>query len=199
MLKFDMANGVAVIDGLHLKAIPEFEELYEKLDPITRDRVFTYIHILSKVDKSAPFFTAPEHELLDLIHRQYFRDVVFPEEHSELIEKALEKYTIAYESAESRILKLFNDKIDSIARMVKNIEPKIVEYVTNAGSKGFASNVDMITKSLKEIDTLRTTKEKLEAKLKGDAEKQGAARGGKRPSRLERKSMVKKSENSDSK
>lgn len=192
MLKFDMANGIAIIDGLHLKTIPEFQELYNILDPVKRDRVFTYIHVRAKIDKNAPFFTAEDEELKELAYRQYFNEEIpFPTAAETLIENALKNYVKAYEKIGERVLKLFDKKIQQIAKMVEEVEPKIVEYVSNGGSKGFASNVDMIAKSLKEMDALQTAKERLEAKMSSEAEKSGRAKAGRTPSRLERKTMLK--------
>lgn len=192
MLKFDMANGIAIIDGLHLKTIPEFQELYNILDPVKRDRVFTYIHVRAKLDKNAPFFDAEDSELKDLAYKNYFdEEHPFPAAAEGVIETALKNYIAAYEKIGAKVLKLFNKKIHQITKMIEDVEPKMVEYTTSSGSKGFATNVDMIAKSLKEMDALQTAKERLEAKLNSEAEKSGRAKAGRTPSRLERKTMLK--------
>ena len=201
MLHFDIVNGIAVIDAATVLMIPSLNKLYKKFkDPDLRDRVFTYIHVVAKLDPNAPFFGADSEELPDLAKSQYFdEEKPFPAQYADSIDGALKDYVYAFEAANVRALKLFDDKIDQIMKRVKNTEPKIIEnYNAKTDTTTFASNIDIITKSLEKIDGLLVAKEKLEAKIRNESGKQGSVRGKKKPSMLERKSMLKKVTNAAS-
>jgi len=187
MLKFNRVDGRAILDAEHLILIPEFKSLEDKLDPEMSFRVFTYIHVISKVDSKAPFFTADDLEIQLLAQKNYFsKEYPYPEALQTDIALALNAYLKAFEKPETRVLKLFNNKIDQLSKMIKDTTPVINEYTTSSGSKGFSSNVDILTKAMEKIDSLMITKAKLEAKLRNESEGKGSVRGGKKPSKLER-------------
>lgn len=188
MLYFDQVNGKAVLDATHLILIPEFKVLQRKLTPEMTSRVFTYIHVISKVDTKAPFFLSDDAEIDALAKRNYFTvEYPYPNDIQDKIDAALNAYLKAYETPEARVLKLFNSKIDQLSTMIKDTTPKIKENknpTTNAIT--FSSNVDILTKAMEKIDSLMVTKSKLEAKLKNESDGKGSVRGGKKPSKLER-------------
>lgn len=195
MLHFDMQNQVAVIDATTAMGVPEILRIYKKFNknPDLRDRVLTYIHIVSKLDPKAPFFGAESTEIADLAKSTYFTETTpFPTDAENQINVAMAQYIKAFEKAEVRILKLFDDKIDQIKNLIAKTVPKIEENTNPvSGAVTFTTNIDIITKSLEKIDGLLVAKGKLEAKIRNESEGKGSVRGGKKPSLLERRSMVK--------
>jgi len=191
-----MKNGIAVIDAITVLAIPEMLVVHKKFKGLMRDKVFTYIHIVARLDPTAPFFSAEENEIEGLAKQNYF-DEEFPYpadgHRMNIISEGLKAYKKGFEKAEVRILKLFDDKIDQIKTVIKDTDPKIVENTSNTGVITFSSNIDIITKSMEKIDGLMVAKSRLEAKIRNESEGKGSVRGGKRPSRLERKSIQNKS------
>ena len=191
MLHFDMKNGIAIIDATTALTIPKLLEVHKKFKGLMRDKVFTYIHICSRLDPQVPFFTAEEDEIRELSKQNYFNEEFpFPDAHAELIETALQKYKEAFDKPEVRILKLFDDKIDQIKNIIRDTKPKIVENTNpTTGAVTFSSNIEIITKSMEKIDGLLVAKARLEAKIRNESEGKGTFRGGKKPSRLEAKSI----------
>ena len=192
-----MKNGLAVIDAATVLTIPEMLVVHKKFKGLMRDKVFTYIHICARLDTKAPFFTAEESEIEELAKQNYF-DEEFPfptdDHRANIIAEGLKAYKKAFEKAEVRILKLFDDKIDQIKDVIKDTSPQIVENTNpTTGATTFSSNIDIITKSMEKIDGLMIAKSRLEAKIKNEAEGKGSIRGGKKASRLERKSIQSKS------
>ena len=183
MLHFDMMNGIAVIDAGTVLMIPQLNILYNKLDPDLRDRVFTYIHVSSQIDKNAPFFSAAFNEIHELCRKNYFNiEQPFPDTLQGEIEECSAVYTKAFETPEKRMLKVFDKKLDQIRIKVDATEPEIIKSThPTSGAVAFTSNIDIITKSMGSIDGLMVVKNKLEAKIMNAAETAGKYRGGKRP------------------
>ena len=191
MLHFDMQNQIAVVDATNVILIPELGRLYTKLNLALRDKVFTYIHVVAQIDTKAPFFSADPEEIRDLALRNYFNEEVpFPDRYANPIENALTAYIKAYETPEVRMVKIFNEKIDQLRKLIKDTTPEIVKVTNpNTGVVSFSSNVDILTKTMEKIDSLMATKERLEAKIRRESEGKGSFRGNKKPSRLEREAM----------
>ena len=192
-----MKNGIAVIDATTVLLIPEVLKMHKKFKGIMRDKVFTYMHVCARLDPRAPFFTAEESEIQALAKQNYFNEEFsFPtiEAEIKIVENAVIAYKGAFEKAEVRILKLFDDKIDQIKNVIKDTEPQIVENTNpTTGAVTFSSNIDIITKSMEKIDGLLISKARLEAKIRNESEGKGSIRGGKKASRLEMKSIQNKS------
>lgn len=188
-----MQSQQAQIDAQHLLLIPELRKLHRKFSKDVWERVITYIHVCSRLDPKAPFFTADENEIRELARRNYFTgEVPYPDAFTDLVDEGLAAYVKAYEIPEVRMVRIFNDKIDQIRKLVKDTDPEIVKTTNpTTGAVSFSSNVDILTKSMEKIDSLMATKERLEAKIRRESEGRGTARGGKKPSRLERKQMQK--------
>lgn len=192
-----MQSQQVLIDAQHLMLIPELKRINRMFKKDVRERIFTYIHVCARLDPKAPFFTADPNEIEALAQRNYFieetdADGAFPTDPKsiKLITDGLKAYVKAYESPEVRMVRIFNDKIDQIRKLVKDTNPEIVKTTNpTTGAVSFSSNVDILTKSMEKIDSLMATKERLEAKIRRESEGKGSVRGGKKPSRLERKSM----------
>lgn len=191
MLHFNIQKGRVVLDAMSL-SLKSVQKVYEDYDPDVAIRVLTYIHIVSRLDPSAPFFSADIKEIHELSARQMFSDEERETMSWEPIRKLALRYEKAFETPEVRVVKIFNDKIDQIREMIRDTEPTIVEYVTTSGSKGFSSNVPIITKAMQDLDNLLDAKEKLEARVRKQSAKAGRIMGGKSPSRLEASHLKKK-------
>ena len=97
-----------------------------KYDPDVAIRVLTYVHIASKIDPRAPFFTADEKEVRDLAMMNIFTPAerkIYKHEEFEDYKKWYEKEN---ETPELRMVKIFNDKIDQIREMIKSTKPQVV-------------------------------------------------------------------------
>lgn len=180
-----------MLDALSM-SLKSVQKVYKDYDPDVAIRVLTYIHIVSRLDPSAPFFSADVKEIHELARRQMFSEAETVEMNWESIDTLSIKYEKAFETPDVRVVKIFNDKIDQIKNMIKDTEPVIVEYATSSGSKGFSSNVPIITKAMQDLDNLLDAKEKLEARVRKQSVKAGKIMGGKSPSRLEAVHLRKK-------
>jgi hypothetical protein len=193
MLKFDIIQGKVRIDPQNVLMIPELKNLFDLFQGEVRDRVFTYVHVVARLDPAAPFFSSDAEELPQLAKRNYFSNTIpFPEDKTAIIDLAVNAYIRAYETPDVRILKLFDDKIDEIKKMIKDTTPQIAEnHNPTNGAITFTSNIDIITKAMEKIDGLLVVKERLEAKIKNQTGNKGSIRGGKQPSMLEKRSILK--------
>lgn len=188
MLHFNKQHGKVIIDPIN-ELMNLVREVQEKYDPDIAIRVLTYIHVASRLDPAAPFFSADEKEVRDLAIRNIFTETERETYKHEDFEDWKKLYEKEYETADVRVVKIFNDKIDQIREMIKDTTPVIVEYSTSSGSKGFASNTAIITKAMNDMDSLMDAKEKLEARIRKQSAKAGKIHGGKTPTRLEAKHM----------
>ena len=188
MLKFTIAEGKVIVDPLHasLDIVKKVTNKY-KTDAVA---VLTYIHLMSRIDPSAPFFTAQQDELQELVKRQLFTDTQWKKLNKKQLSAWVEEYKKMYEPPEVRAVNIFNEKIDQIQRLIKDTEPEIIVNTSTSGVTTFASNLKIITDTMKELETLLTAKEKLEAKIRKETTL-GKMRAGKTPSMLEKKMMKK--------
>lgn len=191
MLHFNIQKGQVVLDAMSM-TLKSVKEIYKDYDPDVAIRVLTYIHVVSRMDPTAPFFSADVKEIHELSKRQFFPEDEWATINWENVDKLADKYEKVYETPELRVVKIFNDKIDQIREMIKDTTPSIVGYITTSGSKGFSSNVPIITKAMQDLDSLLDAKEKLEARVRKQSAKAGKIMGGKAPSRLEAKHLKKK-------
>ena len=184
MLKFTLADNKIKLDGIH-SAFSFVKEIKRKYKGDFGTRVLTFIHIVARIDPSAPFFTASEIDIRELATMQLFSETEVKKLNKKQINSWIEEYKKIYETPEVRIVNIFNNKVDQIRNLIENTEPELEKVVTTNGAVSFVSNIQLITKTMEELGNLLTVKEKLEAKIRKEVIG-GVMRAGKSPSLLEK-------------
>jgi len=188
-MKFDIANGKVTIDAMHL-GLKTFKVIVDKYKEDMATKVFTYIHLVSQIDKEAPFFSAAFDEVEHLTKIQTFTELEWKKVEKRGLKVAITEYKEMYATPENRIVGIFNAKIDQIRKLIEDTDPEITQYVSNSGVVGHASNLPILTKTMTDLDGLLVAKDKLEAKIRKQST-MGKMRAGKKPSMLE-EAMVNK-------
>lgn len=186
MLEYQIVKGKVTVDA---KSI-QIKELFDIWDAHTTDKAtayLTWIHLTARIDPEAPFYSADEQEIEELVTSQVFKkapaDKVFDQ-----LRSARKAYLTAYEKPEVRMVNIYNDKIDALRKLIQSTEPQIEKYITNSGSIGFASNTKALTDLMEGVDKLVDTRDRLEAKIRKDTQDK-TIRGGKKLSLLEQKKV----------
>lgn len=193
MLNFNLQNGKVAIDpySMMLKCIKNVLKEYNS-DPDEAIKVLTYIHIVAKIDPKAPFFGAKDSEIRELAVANIWNNIPKADRKKldfTAYDDYIKEYKKAYEGPEARVVNIFNNKIDQISELIKNTSPEIVKYTTTSGSQGFATNTNMITKAMNDLDALLDAKDKLQARMEKQGLKEGKIKGKTTPSRLEKAMM----------
>jgi hypothetical protein len=187
MLEYNIAEGKVRIDGVDL-SLKFISDTLDKYPEQLALKILTYMHLVSKVDSKAPFFTADEKEISTLVSNQIFESSEFKKLNKKSLNDLVTEYKKTYETPEIRIVNIFNNKVDQIRELIESTEPEIEKVVTNSGAVSFVSNVQLITKTMNELGDLLDVKDKLEAKIRKQ-NVAGSMRGGKTPSLLEKQMM----------
>lgn len=191
MMIFDSISGKITVKPDTL-LIPELREIYENdtsFDKAYANKLFVFIHLVSRIDPNAPLFEAKEEELEQLAVQYAFREnTELDDELREKIYHAVEAYLKAYEKIEVRLIKTFNKKIDQLESLINKTNPKITENISEKGTT-YTSNVGILNKAMTELDSLMDTRDKLYARLMKDSSGNSKFRGGTKPSRQVRKAM----------
>ena len=94
------------------------------------------------------------------------RDHLFSDDELSLLHPAIDCYTQQNTTSEERMMEVFNKKIDQIKDVLEDAEPEFIKNINaNTGEIKFTSNLDIITKALKEIDNILEAKNKIKAKV----------------------------------
>lgn len=187
MLKFNIKEGKVFVDALHL-GLKTFERLEKRYEGDMLVKIYTYIHLVSQIDKDAPYFSAAYEEVEGLAKLQLFNTEEWLTIEKRGLNGAVKEYKNMYGTPEIRIVGIFNAKIDQIRQLIENTKPQITQYESNSGVVGHASNLPIITKTMTDLDGLLVAKDKLEAKIRKESTI-GKMRAGKKPSMLEETMM----------
>lgn len=194
MLKFDLSSHRIVVDPKSLM-ISELRECYDNdPDPLKRGAidVLSYVHLVSQIDPSAPYFSAREDEVetlaaIDIFGRDYDKRLVILDSFLTLTQA----YQKAFEKPENRIVKTFNHKLDQLQDMLADVKPEIQKSINGkTGTFTFVSNTRAIMQVMKDLDEVMDAKEQLEERIKDKRLKEVKIRGNKKESFLEKTRMA---------
>jgi hypothetical protein len=143
MLKFDMVNRKVAIDpkSLLIEALRNIWENDKSKSKETATKQLSYVHLVSQIDETAPYFSASHDEVEALVKRDIFGNYehAFSAEDQEIIDDAIDQYRKAYESEAHRVVRIFTMKIDQIRSLIENTAPVITPSVSR-GVVSYASN-----------------------------------------------------------
>ena len=180
MFRFIISQKRVEIDPVSLM-VKEFNDFYYSNDPGHASDVFSYIHLASQIDMSAPLFGARTDEAKQLAARYIwgidYENIVNYEDFDGL----LDVYFETHDTPEVRVYRAFNRKIDQIQDMLDTTEPKIEKSINQkTGTFTIVSNGGVITKMMKELKTILNDRDELEQRMRGEKKKEASIVTGKR-------------------
>ena len=178
MLSFTIVKGKIVLDP-NIVLFGSLSDLYEKVRGEALLRVIYYMH---SRDTENPFRDLEERILEENVLQVVFSVANWNELKLTKVEKHLyleaEKTFIKYNlTAESRLEKAIDKKIDEITIMLNDTTPTIEESVTKNGEVKFNTNLNIILNLFTKIETIMKSKTVLQnAILKQEGK--GKIKGG---------------------
>lgn len=196
MMKWIQSGGKVQVDARTLM-LEKLLRIYNDDKSTTKDqanRYLGYIHLVSQIDESAPYFRADSSEVRSLAKRQFFgsAEFEFGQLLNEFIESAIADYQYAYEEADARAERVFRKKIDQLISEIDATKPEIVKTSGIKGQVIFVSNTDLINKAMLSLPKLLDIGDELKAKVKKLNKNDVQVRGGKRESVLHKYAERKK-------
>lgn len=194
-MKFSREHNRVIVDA-HGLMIAEIREVWNSDRARNREKataIISYVHLAAQIDSEAPFFNAKDDEVKALASQNIWRNN--PPRALENYDITIEAYQKAYETADVRIVKSFTRKIDQMKTLMDDTAPKIEENIHPvSGATTFASNTKIITDIMGSIDVLMNEREKLEQRIKRQAQQGITTLGAKKPSRLEQRLINKRND-----
>ena len=166
MISFTMKDGRLQMEETFLM-IPEFVAVWEfdkTKSKLHANKLLFYIYLMCDLQDTCPTKNLSKTQKDPQCRFMAFgsKDYHFKEEELPLIQGAIDAYTLFNETAEERVLTVYDEKIDQIRHMLKTTTPAIVTNINPVTmATTYASNVDIINKSLKEISNLVKAKNEL--------------------------------------
>ena len=184
---FNVARGRITVDPKTLM-VKELRDIYEEDKSTTKEKaieILTFVHLASRIDEEAPFFTAREDEVRHLAAQNAFRTTKLEDVHK--YDNVIKAYQKAYQSPESRFITVYNDKIDQCHDVIKNTNVVIKENINEkTGAVTYTSNFPIIDKIMTQMNSILDTKEKIELRIRKQSAKDSKVRGQRDPSFLEK-------------
>ena len=150
-------------------------------------KMLHFIYLLCDITEECPLkdvlFQKRESEAL--FHAYKDKNYKFTKKERELVTAGINCYIKYNESAEERLLAEFDRKAEELRTELENTMPETVENL-NRGVTSFTTNSDIITKALRELDSVKKSKiavisaikrEALSQKVRGKAALSPNARG----------------------
>lgn len=153
-----------------------FKEFTDILDwdkspaKVRAHKMLRFIYLLCDITEDCPLkdVAANKRESEALFYAYGSRDYAFTSKELELVNAGVECYKKYSENAEERLLNEFDDKTTLLRKELEKATPETVTNMLN-GVTTFASNSDIITKALKELDSVKRMKGTVIAAIKKDA------------------------------
>jgi len=188
MLKYVIKEKRVQIDPLSITIEP-LAELWEQdlsSDKHTATKVLTYIHLVSQIDKDAPYFSSAPGEVRLLVRQDQFGsyDHSFGDK-EDFVEKCVTMYQKAFEEPEFRAVRVLNAKIDETQELIDTTKVKITT-TTIKGSVAYTSNFSILKDMMLNLVKISKTKEELMASIEKQKSAGVVVRGGKHLSFLEK-------------
>lgn len=193
MLKFSMSSHRITVDPKSLM-IAELRDIYDSdTDLLKRQAVniLTYVHLASQIDPEAPYFSAREDEVQELVAMDVWGREWKTTQSIDGFDVLIEAYRLAYEKPENRMVQTFNHKLDQLHDMLANVRPEIEKSVNQkTGSFNYVTNTKAIMQVMKDLDEVMDAKEQLEERIKNKRNSEVKIRGQKKESFLEKKRII---------
>jgi len=170
MIKFDIQKEKLIIDPKFLM-FNEFTNIWkwDKTQAKTKaTKLLRFVFHLCDLSSDNPLkdieYDKKEDEAKFRVYGK--RDYKFSEEELMLLQPAVDCYAKHNVTPEERVVEVFDKKIDQIKQVLEKTEPEFIKNTNaNSGEVKFTSNIDIITKALKEIDNILEAKGKVKAKV----------------------------------
>lgn len=134
------------------------------------NKLLYFVFLLCDLTEVNPLKDVPaEKKEEEALHRVYKnKDHKFKKKEYELVKAAIDCYIEYNEMAEERILTAFDNKAAQLRKVLKDTEFETYENIAD-GVSSFVSNSDIITKGLKDLDSVKKLKAAVVAAIKKDA------------------------------
>lgn len=172
MIRFTIVGGKIVLDP-NIVLFKVLQDLYDVPDGQKFLQVIFYTHSTEPENpfRNLDFRIAEENILQAVFNKKSWKELKVSKE----VEKkyaAAEEFYIKYNStAETRLLKSIERKLDEIATMLDTNTPTIEESISSSGEVKFSSNLTIMLSAFSKIETIMKSKTLLQntiAKSGGD-------------------------------
>lgn len=150
-----------------------FTDIWEWDKSETKDkahRMLRFVYLLCDITEECPLKDVPvsKRETEALFHAYKDKHYKFTKKERELVSAAIDTYIKYNESAEERLLGEFDWKADELRNKLEETMPETETNVIN-GVTSFVSNSEIITKALKELDSVKKSKISVISAIKREA------------------------------
>jgi hypothetical protein len=122
-------------------------------------KMLRFIYLLCDITEECPLKDVPsqKRESEALFHAYKDKEYKFTKKEHELVTAGISCYIKYNESAEERLLSEFDNKAEELRSKVEETMPETLENFKN-GVISFVSNSEIITRALKELDSVKKSK-----------------------------------------
>jgi hypothetical protein len=134
------------------------------------NKMLRFIYLLCDITEECPLKDVPtqKREAEALFHAYKDKDYKFTKKERELVEAGIECYIKYNETAEERLLGEFDNKAEELRAKLEETMPETVENFKNDVTT-FVSNSEIITRALKELDSVKKSKIAVISAIKREA------------------------------
>jgi hypothetical protein len=152
-------------------------------DKADANKLLTYIHLVSQIDKKAPYSTANPAEVSALVRKEVYGkyDHEFTGTYDEsAVEDVVIHYQAAFETPDEASIRTLDNKIYEIKDLVDNTKIEIEKSVAR-GAVSYSSNFTILNKMMQDLTKIIATRDELKANVMKAGSK-GEMKGGKKMS-----------------
>ena len=133
-------------------------------------KMLRFIYLLCDITEECPLKDVPgsKRESEALFHVYKDKDYNFTKKERELVQAGVECYIKYNETAEERLLSEFDNKAEELRSKLEVTMPETIENC-NKGVITFTSNSEIITRALKELDSVKKSKISVISAIKREA------------------------------
>jgi hypothetical protein len=133
-------------------------------------KMLRFIYLLCDITEECILKDVPvvKRESEALFHAYKDKNYKFTKKERELVEAGVACYIKYNETAEERLLGEFDNKAEELRNKLEDTTPEAVKNC-NKGVTSFVSNSDIITRALKELDTVKKSKISVISAIKREA------------------------------
>jgi hypothetical protein len=134
------------------------------------NKMLRFIYLLCDITEECPLKDVPsqKREAEALFHAYKDKDYKFTKKERELVTAGIECYIKYNETAEERLLSEFDNKAEELRAKLEETMPETIENFKNDVTT-FVSNSEIITRALKELDSVKKSKIAVISAIKREA------------------------------
>jgi hypothetical protein len=171
-ISFDIKKERIVTDAKFFLFKP-FVDIWNWDRSETKDKahkMLRFIYLLCDITEECILKDVPvvKRESEALFHAYKDKNYKFTKKERELVEAGVACYIKYNETAEERLLGEFDNKAEELRNKLEDTTPEAVKNC-NKGVTSFVSNSDIITRALKELDTVKKSKISVISAIKREA------------------------------